>query len=421
MTKDKGGAASSAPVSSAPASAASDSAAADAPGSAAELAARASAEVSTLERELEEIDMLVAQARSEASRHETRRAQVAEKLAGLGKVEPKEAAELASQLVTLTKRAAVMEAQVDVLEGKRHALTRYRDSLAGYGEWLAAIGEAGPVGVPSASRAQGTGAAGEAGVPPIISAEAEAAALPPAISRVVLGAQEDLRREIARAMHDGPAQSLTNIVLQAQIVDRLLARDPELARAELQLLIGMVQQTLDATKSFIFDVRPMVLDDLGLLPTLRRAARDRGRRAQLPVEFDSDGADRRLGVEIESGLFRIVDEALAAYLDRGPDRVAVRLDWGDALAIEIGAYRTAPAVAADDAAAPAPGADVPPALAAMIEDRREKARAAAPGPVALPATTWREIQGRAQSIGATAELLDEGSRVRLEVPLPVVS
>src|SRR3712207_5490071 len=112
-------------------------------------------------------------------------------------------------------------------------------------------------------------------------------ALSPSLSRVVLTAQEDLRREIARAMHDGPAQSLTNIVLQAQIVERLLDRDPALAKNELRLLVGMVQNTLEATKNFIFDVRPMVLDDLGLVPTVRRAARDRGRRAHVAVEFES--------------------------------------------------------------------------------------------------------------------------------------
>ena len=54
--------------------------------------------------------------------------------------------------------------------------------------------------------------------------------LPPSLSRVVLNAQEDLRREIARSMHDGPAQSLTNITLQAQIVERLLDRDLDMAR-----------------------------------------------------------------------------------------------------------------------------------------------------------------------------------------------
>ena len=160
--------------------------------------------------------------------------------------------------------------------------------------------------------------------------------IPAAVSRLILTAQEDLRRDIARAMHDGPAQSLTNIVLQAQIVDRLVERDPVLARAEVKALIAMVQTTLEATKSFIFDVRPMVLDDLGLVPTIRRAARERGRRAQIVVDFDSLGSDRRLAMELESGLFRMIDQALAGYLstappagrdparlgrpDRGPDR-----------------------------------------------------------------------------------------------------
>ena len=91
----------------------------------------------------------------------------------------------------------------------------------------------------------------------------------------------------------------------------------------------MVQQTLDATKTFIFDVRPMVLDDLGLVPTLRRAARDRGRRVHVPVEFESMGQDRRLPMDVESALFRIIDEALAAYLALGPERIRMRLDWTD--------------------------------------------------------------------------------------------
>ena len=149
----------------------------------------------------------------------------------------------------------------------------------------------------------------------------------PAVSRMILAAQEDLRRDIARAMHDGPAQSLTNIVLQAQIVDRLISTDPEAAKPETRELIAMVQSTLDATKSFIFDVRPMVLDDLGLVPTLRRSARDRGRRAGVPVEFDSMGADRRLPMDLESGIFRMVEESLAGYLTGHPDRIALRLDW----------------------------------------------------------------------------------------------
>ncbi len=240
------------------------------------------------------------------------------------------------------------------------------------------------------------------------------------MSRLILTAQEDLRRDIARAMHDGPAQSLTNIVLQAQIVDRLVDRDPVLARAEVKALVAMVQTTLEATKSFIFDVRPMVLDDLGLVPTIRRAARDRGRRAQIVVDFDSLGSDRRLPMEFESGLFRMIDQALAGYLSTTPRRVVIRLDWGDQVEARIAAI-------AEEAAARtaepehAPDASTPAALSAMIDEQRS-ARAADAAPAqshVLPAKAWREIMQRAATLGVVAELLAGGSEVRLVASVPV--
>ena len=214
-----------------------------------------------------------------------------------------------------------MEAQVDVLEGKRRALARHRDAIASLVDALDAM------------------PASEGLSPEDAAAGADAASA--SLSRVVMSAQEDLRRDIARAMHDGPAQSLTNIVLQAAIVERLMDREPDSAKGELRLLVAMVQQTLDATKNFIFDVRPMVLDDLGVVPTLRRMARDRGRRAKIPVEFDSLGQDRRLPMDMESTIFRILDEALAAYLGLKPDRVLVHLDWTDELEARVIAERSA--------------------------------------------------------------------------------
>src|SRR5450759_2795946 len=270
------------------------------------LVAELQADLATLDRELAEIDMLVGQARAEATRHEQKRAQAAERVGGVDrKADHKEVVDAYASLVALTRRAILMEAQVDLLDGKRRALARHRAAIAdieGRIERLAAGDDAAGT-TPAADD--------EGGLSPSLS---------PSLSRVVLTAQEDLRREIARAMHDGPAQSLTNIVLQAQIVERLLDRDPTRSKDELHALVQMVQQTLDATKSFIFDVRPMVLDDLGLVPTLRRAARDRGRRAHIQVEFESLGTDRRLPMDTESAVFRIMDEALAAYLAQSPER-----------------------------------------------------------------------------------------------------
>ena len=229
-----------------------------------------------------------------------------------------------------------------------------------------------------------------------------------------------MRRGIARAMHDGPAQSLTNITLQAQIVQRLVGTDPARAALEVEQLVAMVEQTLEATKSFIFDVRPMVLDDLGLVPTLRRAARDRGRRSEVTIDFDSVGADRRLPDDVESALFRCTDEALTGYLEAGCPHIVMRMDWTDHdVATRVTATppavvgATAPAAAAK--AVPGldpPSADLPPALAAMIAERAEATRvsvakaaaaeAARPVPQVLPIRNWQTIQIRASAAGIQA-------------------
>ncbi|HEY7736749.1 MAG TPA: histidine kinase [Candidatus Limnocylindrales bacterium] len=366
-------------------------------------------EVAALERELSEIELLIGQARTEAARHDGKRAQITEKVTALGsRGDPamQELVEASNQLLALTRRATLMEAQVDVLEGKQKVLGRFRESLQRRASDLShGTRGAGGAGSADGGRNESTGSQG--------------------LSRVVLSAQEDLRREIARAMHDGPAQSLTNIVLQAQIVERILERDPTQARNEVHLLVGMVQQTLEATKSFIFDVRPMVLDDLGLVPTLRRSARERSRRAGIPIEFESLGTDRRLTMELESGLFRILDEGLAAYLSVAPERVSLRLDWGEDLEARLSASRVAPGEAPAEPAQPPQGGDgkeLPPALAAMMEDRRadhvaavEAARVASIA--VLPTAAWRSLEERATTLGASAQLLDDGGQVRIVVPL----
>jgi hypothetical protein len=331
-----------------------------------------------------------------------------------------------------------MEAQVEILEAKRKSVLRLQEWVTGNARTVREIadaegdggdgaGGAEPGAAPGAAEGAGPSAepAGTAATPKGAKASSNgskkaAGAEGGGVSRLVLSAQEDLRREIARAMHDGPAQSLTNIVLQAQIVERLVKRDPASAENEVRLLTEMVQQTLEATKSFIFDVRPMVLDDLGLVPTLRRAARERGRRAGIPIEFESIGVDRRLHVDLESGLFRLLDSALSAYVAAAPEQISLRLDWGDSLDIVLEATRRPVEVRPVDLTT---SKDLPPALAAMVEDRR-RAHADAvetalkESIVALPAPAWREVAERAAVLGIRAELLGDGARVHLVAELP---
>ena len=303
-----------------------------------------------------------------------------------------------------------METQVDVLEGKRRALARYRDAVATYLD--AAAGWSDAAMARSAAPRRRSTADGDA-------------PMPAAVSRLVLGAQEDLRREIARAMHDGPAQSLTNIVLQAQIVERLVERDPASAAGEVRLLIAMVQQTLDATKSFIFDVRPMVLDDLGpradAAPRHARARPTRGRpgrvRVARPGPPPADGPRERPVPDARRGARRVSRRGArprhaAASTGASSWRRASR-----ATRAVVEPAAIADAVA--DAATRRPSKELPPALAAMFEERRADEREAAEAAVrrvdrrAARRRNGARSRARAASIGVTAELLADGGELRL--------
>ena len=147
------------------------------------------------------------------------------------------------------------------------------------------------------------------------------------------------------------------------------------------------------------------------------------------------GTDRRLPMELESGLFRILDEPWPATSPRSPDRVVVRLDWSpttlEALvrsvrdpiepptAEEIEAAESSKGGRLRGRAKPEP--ELPAALAAMIDERRDEqaaAHAADIAPIALPAKAWRDVQARAATLGAEAELSDDGSQVRITADLP---
>jgi hypothetical protein len=144
----------------------------------------------------------------------------------------------------------------------------------------------------------------------------------------------------------------------------------------------------------------------------------------VPVEFDSMGTDRRLPQDVESTVFRVLDEALGAYLGLGPERVTLRLDWTEELEARLVAERTVVLPAGHDEALPdVPTDDVPDAIKQMISDRHDARTAAVAAAeeaaiVVLPAGARRDILERAGSIGATVEILARGAELRLVVPLP---
>jgi two-component system sensor histidine kinase DegS len=349
-----------------------------------------------LARELEEIDLLLKQAATETERNEARRVQAEQRLAQLEgdpATPPEALAEARTLLLNQTRRATLMQAQLDVLGGKQRTLQRYMDRISS----ALPIVRAGAASAPASAPVVGNGGGATAMPAPNEAADG-------------LVAQEQMRREIARQMHDGPAQSIANIALQAQIVQRLFERDPARASQELNELVAMVQQALEATKTFIFDVRPMVLDDLGLVPTLRRAATERSRRAGVPVRFESVGTDRRLPTEVESGLFRMIDESVAAYVALRATSVLIRVDWsehavrGTVHGSSPKGVQTAEQRAKAVVAAARRDKTLPDQLASMIHQQEEDEAARGMG---MPLGVKAELEQRAAPLGIAVNLSED--------------
>ncbi|MDZ4672292.1 MAG: histidine kinase [Phototrophicales bacterium] len=147
----------------------------------------------------------------------------------------------------------------------------------------------------------------------------------------IIQAQEEERQRLSRQMHDGPAQSLTNFILQAEICQRLFDRNPARAGEELIKLKNDASITFQKVRDFIFDLRPMMLDDLGVVPTVRRWIEAFKDKNDIHTELEITGEERRLASHREVMLFRSVQELVGHSRDyASPSEIKVKLDMGQA-------------------------------------------------------------------------------------------
>ena len=124
----------------------------------------------------------------------------------------------------------------------------------------------------------------------------------------IIRAQEEERKRVAREIHDGPAQSMANIVMRAEFCLKLLDMEPEKVRDELIALQHLVRSSLTDVRKIIFDLRPMVLDDLGLEPAIKRYLSNYNEQYGLQINYLFFGLQRRLDSTVEVALFRIIQE-----------------------------------------------------------------------------------------------------------------
>lgn len=128
------------------------------------------------------------------------------------------------------------------------------------------------------------------------------------LSARLVNAQEEERRRLARELHDEIGQALTAVKINLQTVQRLPQASSFASRLEES--IGIIDRTLQQVRDLSLDLRPPLLDDLGLVSALRWHIERQAQRAGFTVEFDAGLLDPRPTPEIEVACFRVVQEAL---------------------------------------------------------------------------------------------------------------
>ena len=241
------------------------------------------------QRQVDEIDLLIRQTSAEVDRLVQRNMRITSRIrqveSTIDSVPREDIREVYSTGLDTQQRLFTMRGQLEKLQSDQHNVSRYSTMIRGMLEIV-----------------------GAADYEPEVSDRDDDSAQLLAIR--IIEAQERERQILSRQMHDGPAQALTNLVLQAEICERLFDVDAERARAELVALKDAVAGTFQKVKGLILNLRPMMLDDLGLVPTLRRYVDSYCDNTGVLASLTLTGKERRLEPHKEVIVFRAVQELL---------------------------------------------------------------------------------------------------------------
>jgi signal transduction histidine kinase len=155
-----------------------------------------------------------------------------------------------------------------------------------------------------------------------------------ALIKKLLTAYEDERRRIARELHDETGQSLTALILSVQMLRTLVAQGQSVSAEELDRLQTLAEATLEEVRKMIYDLRPTILDDLGLAAALRWYVHNQVEPRGLRVDLKLELGEAKLDPVLETAVFRIAQEALWNVIKHA---AATRV--GVALAVSDGQLR----------------------------------------------------------------------------------
>jgi two-component system, NarL family, sensor histidine kinase DegS len=274
------------------------------------------AELEETQRALREVTLMIEQSQGELTKITQRNTAITAHLQQVqkqGGTSPDEVKMAYDSALDAQQRLFVMRGQLEKLQNDKTHLEKYKGTLEALNSDSLDVNGDGD--------AQPSGVKGQmAGI------------------EMIVNAQEAERQRLSRQMHDGPAQALSNFILQTEIAMRLLDADPAQAKEELGNLKSSAMGTFQKVRNFIFELRPMMLDDLGLVPTLRKYADAFKEQTSLDVTLSVTGAERRLEPYLEVMVFRATQELLGnssrhsqatlikVQVDMGNEMVRVSVD-----------------------------------------------------------------------------------------------
>jgi len=144
----------------------------------------------------------------------------------------------------------------------------------------------------------------------------------------IINAQEQERQRIARELHDETSQVLTSLLISLAVLEESV--ETQEARERIADTRALAHSTLRAVRNLSIDLRPSALDDLGLLPALRWYMKEYQKKCSIVVDFQSTGFKQRLPAEMETALYRIVQECLtntAKHANARKVSITLKEDW----------------------------------------------------------------------------------------------
>lgn len=245
-------------------------------------------EIEKTKRELVEIDLMLEQSKLEVNRLAQRNAAVTARLQQIqghyDSIPRDDIIDIFHQALDAQQRLFVMRGQSEKLQGDKQFLRRHLEYLDRADVSLISRLDVGS----------------EKGSERVLN-----------LVEAIIQAQEEERQKLSRKMHDGPAQALSNFILQTEIAVRLFDIDQERAREELSILKSSATSAFQQVRDFIFELRPMMLDDLGLVPTLKRYIETYKEQSGTSIRLTINGVERRFEPYIEVIIFRALQEILA--------------------------------------------------------------------------------------------------------------